>query len=142
MHNKPLISRNGNKYEVRGLTIPEALATLQEKVRFIDIREEEDFSLTTADHPYVENIPLLVLLEQMETLDKGDTFLFVDMDGTMAWKAANMLLYNDFSQVYYIAGGILQWKSAGQPIKGRIPDLMSQCGDEGGCGGCSCGSEC
>ncbi len=139
METKTLISRNGVKYQVKGITVQEAQGLLQESVVFIDVRESKDFSLASIDHPGLQNIPLLTLLDKMELLDRNHKYLIADMDGTIAWKAANMLLYNDFSDVRFIAGGLLQWKSSGQPIKGRLADLLSNCNDGSSCGGCSCG---
>lgn len=134
-----MLSKEKQPYEVRGVTVDEALQLLSGSVRFIDVRSHDDFHLTAIDHPLIENIELLQLLDQLEQLDKETGYLFTDMDGTLAWKAANMLLYNDFRQVWFLAGGVLQWKSAGQLLKGEVPELMNSCGDHSSCGGCSCG---
>lgn len=139
MDSKRLITRSGTPYEVRGLTVDEALQVLEGGAKLIDVRSADDYLLTAIDHPSVENIPMLELLEKMETLDKQCGYLFTDMDGNLAWKAANMLLYNDFKEVWFVAGGVLQWKSAGLALKGKVPDLMNSCGDHSSCGGCSCG---
>lgn len=139
MENRMLISRGGVTYQVNGITVQKAQDLLQGPVVFIDVREPKDYTLAAIDNPELQNIPLLELLKKLESLDKNQKYLIVDMDGTLAWKAANMLLYNDFIDVSYIAGGLLQWKSSGQPIKGRLADLLSNCNDGSLCGGCSCG---
>jgi len=141
MEAKPLISRSGSTYQVLGITVDEAVALLHNDCRFVDVRDRNEFKMTAADDPSIENIPLLELLNQLQTLDKRKGYLFIDMDGTLAWKAANMLLYNDFDQAVFLAGGLLQWKSAGHPVQGRVPDIIRECG-ENSCGGCSCTSGC
>ena len=141
MQAKPLISRSGSTYEVLGITVDEAVTLLQNEIRFVDVRDRKDFEMTAVDFPGIENIPLLDLLHQLDTLDKRASYLFIDMDGTLAWKATNMLLYNDFDQAVFLAGGLLQWKSAGHPVQGRIPDIIRECG-ENSCSGCSCTSGC
>ncbi|PKP21045.1 MAG: hypothetical protein CVU06_10240 [Bacteroidetes bacterium HGW-Bacteroidetes-22] len=139
METKMLISRKGVAYQVEGITVPEVLDLLREPVNFIDVREPKDYSLAAVDHPALQNTPILTLLEKLESFDRDQKYLIVDMDGTLAWKAANMLLYNDFRDVHFIAGGMIQWKNSGQPIKGRLADLLSDCNDGSSCGGCSCG---
>ncbi|HML86330.1 MAG TPA: hypothetical protein PKE52_14335 [Bacteroidales bacterium] len=133
----------GVEYSINSVTVKQALELLDRGARMIDVRSLEDSSKTTFGHCSLERIPILDLLDLMECdkLDRDGLWIIVDMDGELARKGANMLLYNDFKSVCYLAGGLLQWGLEGQALSGTIPELQRLHG-ENSCCSCSCHGNC
>lgn len=136
-------SRTGVEYTLTAVTVKQALELLETGASIIDVRTIDESAKSTFNHNSLERIPILDLLDLVEqdTLDKEHTWVIADMDSELARKGANMLLYNDFKSVYYLAGGLLQWATEGHALTGSIPDMERVHGTNSCCS-CSCHGNC
>ncbi len=143
--------------EILKLQPAEAYQKISEGAVFIDIIDEEGFSVVTYDGIETTQVTLLQLLEKLQWLDKAPTYITGGYDETSGFKAANLLFHQGFENVGYIAGGVQAWFQEGFQVKynvnggcdtgdcstGSCSSGSCGTGDEeesfGGCGGCSCG---
>ncbi|HPF63722.1 rhodanese-like domain-containing protein [Lentimicrobium sp.] len=139
--------------EILKLQPAEAYEKLSEGAVFIDIIDEEGFSVVAYDGVESTQVTLLQLLEKLQWMEKGPFYITGGFDEATGFKAANLLHHQGFENVGYIAGGVQAWFQDGYPVKYNVNggcgtgDCSSgSCGtgfDEedgtGGCGGCSCG---
>ncbi len=143
--------------EILKLQPAEAFQKISEGAVFIDIIDEDGFSVVTYDGIVTTQVTLLQLLEKLQWLDKAPTYITGGYDETSGFKAANLLFHQGFENVGYIAGGVQAWFQEGFQVKynvnggcetgdcstGSCSSGSCGSGDEeesfGGCGGCSCG---
>lgn len=143
--------------EILKLEPAEAYQKISEGAVFIDIIDEDGFSVVTYDGIETTQVTLLQLLEKLHWLDKAPTYITGGYDETSGFKAANLLFHQGFENVGYIAGGVQAWFQEGFQVKYNVSGgcetgdcstgscSSGSCGsgdDEesfGGCGGCSCG---
>lgn len=139
--------------EILKLQPAEAYQKVSEGAVFIDIIDEEGFSVVAYDGVESTQVTLLQLLEKLQWMEKGPYYIAGGFDEATGFKAANLLHHQGFENVGYIAGGVQAWFQDGFPVKYNVNggcgtgDCSSgSCGtgfDEedgmGGCGGCSCG---
>jgi len=143
--------------EILKLQPAEAFQKISEGAVFIDIIDEDGFSVVTYDGIVTTQVTLLQLLEKLQWLDKAPTYITGGYDETSGFKAANLLFHQGFENVGYIAGGVQAWFQEGFQVKYNVNGgcetgdcstgscSSGSCGsvDEeesfGGCGGCSCG---
>lgn len=104
---------------------------------FIDVRTEDGSEAVLFDCISFEQLSLLDLLENIETLPKNRLIITADFDGSEAYKAANLLINNGFENVKFLDGGMLAWKKSGLPLKFNISGECSH--ETNTCGGCECG---
>ena len=143
--------------EIMKLQPAEANQKIIEGAVFLDIIDEEGYSVVTFDGIESTQVTLLQLLEKIQWLDKAPTYITGGYDEASGFKAANLLYHQGFESVGYVAGGVQAWFQDGFAVKYNVNggcgtgscDTGScdtgSCGtgeeDEsyGGCGGCSCG---
>lgn len=137
------ISRTGTEYTLTTVTVKQALDLLEKGATLVDVRSLDESGKASFGHNSLERIPILDLLDLVEhdKLDKEHTWIIADMDSELARKGANMLLYNDFKSVCYLAGGLLQWATEGHELTGSIPDMERVHGTNSCCS-CSCHGSC
>ncbi len=144
--------------EILKLQPAEAYQKVTEGAVFLDIIDEEGYSVVVYDGIETTQVTLLQLLEKLQWLDKQPTYIAGGYDETSGFKAANLLHHQGFEQVGYVAGGVQAWFQDGFQVKynvyggcstgscdtgscstGSCGTGMSDEEDFGGCGGCSCG---
>lgn len=145
--------------EILKLQPAEANQKITEGAIFIDIIDEEGFSVVAYDGIVSTQVTLLQLLEKQQWMDKGPTYITGGYDEPSGFKAANLLHQQGFENVGYVAGGVQAWFQDGFQVKYNVSggcgsggcetDSCStgSCGtsnddddySSGGCGGCSCG---
>jgi len=139
--------------EILKLQPSEAYQKIEDGAVFIEIIDEEGYSVVAFDGIPTTQVTLLQLLEKIQWLDKSPTYITGGYDETSGFKAANLLYHQGFENVGYIAGGVQAWFQEGFQVKYNV---NGGCGtgncdtgscntgtDEddfgGSCGGCSCG---
>jgi len=140
--------------EIIKLQPSEAFQKIQDGAIFIDIIDEEGFSVVAYDGIESTQVTLLQLLEKIQWLDKAPTYITGGYDDASGFKAANLLFHQGFENVGYVAGGVQAWFQDGFQVKYNVSggcstgscSTSSSCDtgfeDEesmGGCSGCSCG---
>jgi rhodanese-related sulfurtransferase len=139
--------------EILKLQPSEAFQKIQDGAVFIDIIDEEGFSVVAYDGIETTQVTLLQLLEKIQWLDKVPTYITGGYDEASGFKAANLLFHQGFENVGYVAGGVQAWFQDGFQVKYNVSGgcstgscSTSSCDtgfdDEesmGGCSGCSCG---
>ncbi|MDD2278244.1 MAG: rhodanese-like domain-containing protein [Bacteroidales bacterium] len=119
-------------------------AVANENALLIDVREPEELEIIHFDDT-VEfvHIPLLSLPLRLEELPKDRPLIIVCNDGIRSVKAANLLRYQGYSNIFNLDGGIVQWFRDGLSLVLREDyandEAENGCGSSSGCGGCSCG---
>lgn len=77
------------------------------KVEVIDVRTPEEYQ---GGHiPDSKLMPLQVLEGMLEELDPEKTYLIVCRSGNRSVEASNILIANDFKNVYNMTGGMNEW---------------------------------
>lgn len=137
--------------EIIKLQPTEAYEKINEGAIFLDIIDEEGYSVVAYDGIESSQVTLLQLLEKLQWLDKEPLYITGGYDDASGFKAANLLHHQGFDNVGYVAGGVQAWFQEGYKVKYNVNADSGSCGtgscgtgmeDEesgGGCGGCSCG---
>ena len=139
--------------EIIKLQPTEAYQKINEGAIFLDIIDEEGYSVVAYDGFETTQVTLLQLLEKLQWLDKDPMYITGGYDEASGFKAANLLYHQGFENVGYVAGGVQAWFQEGYQVKYNDNAGSGSCGtggcgsesemeDEGhhgGCGGCSCG---
>lgn len=122
----------------------EAFKKMNEGAIFLDIIDEEGFSVVAYDGIETTQVTLLQLLEKLQWLDKAPVYIAGGYDEASGFKAANLLYHQGFENVGYVAGGVQAWFQEGFLVKYNVNHGCSSgsC-DTGGCssGSCSTGYE-
>lgn len=144
--------------EIVKLQPAEAYKQINDGAIFLDIIDEDGFSVVAYDGIDSTQVTLLQLLEKIQWMDKAPSYIAGGYDEASGFKAANMLHHQGFENVGYVSGGVQAWFQEGFQVKYNVSggcgtgscetDSCSSgscgTGDEdedsfGGCGGCSCG---
>lgn len=83
-------------------------------IELIDIRD-------TGEHdqgaiPGSENVPVHILPEKIEELDKSKTFIFYCQVGVRSAQICGWMLENGFKHVHNLRGGICAWRQSGLQV--------------------------
>jgi rhodanese-related sulfurtransferase len=111
-----------------------------DKVFFIDVREEEEFRREYFDFDNVFFHPMSLIMDRLQYIPKNIPLVIVCNEGVRSTKVANLLRINGFEEVANLDGGIYSWKEAGFPmVESGLNDI--ECGTES-CNTNSCGCGC
>ncbi|HUW05103.1 MAG TPA: rhodanese-like domain-containing protein [Williamwhitmania sp.] len=97
----------------------------------LDIREPEEMEIICFDISGTINIPISTIADSFTQLPKDKLIIVASNSGTRGAKVANLLLYQGYTQVLNLDGGISQWH------KDKLSVLIN--GTKFSPGGCSCG---
>lgn len=137
--------------EIIKLQPTEAYQKINEGAIFLDIIDEEGYSVVAYDGIASTQVTLLQLLEKLQWMDKEPMYITGGYDEASGFKAANLLFHQGFEKVGYVAGGVQAWFQEGYQVKYNVNAEGGSCGtgscgsgmeeeeSSGGCGGCSCG---
>jgi len=88
----------------------------------LDVRNQSEY-----DSGHIRNarlIPLWNLNNSLNELNKNDTVLVYCKLGGRSARASEILVYNNFSYVYNMLGGITNWISAGYVVYVKYPSIQ------------------
>lgn len=127
---------------VKHIPVEEAYVLISEnKVFFIDVREESEYKHEYLDFENVFLHPVSVIMERLAYIPKETPLIIVCNEGIRSVKVANLLRLQGFDKVANLDGGLEAWAEKGLPI---VHNSSSGCEEEdeedcsSGCGGC-CG---
>lgn len=97
------------------VTVDEAYEMInQQEVVLLDVRTQEEYD---AGHiPDALLIPLSELELRLDELNPTDHILIYCRSGIRSAEAASILVANDFTHVYNMVGGILEWQAQDFPV--------------------------
>ncbi len=121
-----------------GLTVRQAAGMLNAGAVIVDIRENCAFNLLTFDSGTVINIPSNNLVSLKHMLPPSADIILADLDGSTCIKVFDQYRALASGKIYWMAGGLLQWKNEGFPVKGTLHDTMNAWGEDS----CQCYSCC
>lgn len=96
---------------------PAELQQVLSKVKLIDVRQPEEFVGELGHVPGSELIVLDVLPDQLSTLPKDQTVVFICRSGARSARATAFALMNGYSHVYNMHGGMILWNNLLLPVE-------------------------
>jgi rhodanese-related sulfurtransferase len=99
----------------------------------VDVRELAEVAQVAFDVPGVLLMPLSELEQRFAELPRDRDLVLVCQVGERSLKASYFLMYQGYTRVANMEGGILKWARKGFPIKGMQPAPTAAAG--GCCGG-------
>lgn len=96
---------------------PAELEQVKAKVKMIDVRQPEEFVGELGHIAGAELMVLNTLPEQLNTLPKDQTIVFVCRSGARSANAAAYALMNGWTHVYNMKGGMLLWNDLQLPVE-------------------------
>lgn len=91
---------------------------LAEGALLVDVRELTEVAQLAFDVPGVVLMPLSELEQRFAELPRDQELVLVCQVGQRSLKATYFLMYQGYTRVANMQGGILKWASKGFPIKG------------------------
>lgn len=94
---------------------------LAEGALLVDVRELSEVAQTAFDLPGVLLLPLSELQERHGELPRDRVLVLASQGDERSLKATYFLMYQGFTQVAHMQGGLEKWARKGFPIRGAIP---------------------
>ena len=94
---------------------------LTEGALLVDVRELSEVAQTAFDLPGVLLLPLSELQERHGELPRDRVLVLASQGDERSLKATYFLMYQGFTQVAHMQGGLEKWARKGFPIRGAIP---------------------
>jgi rhodanese-related sulfurtransferase len=112
----PLFARSTpNPAGYRDIALADARPHLA-AVRFIDVREPDEWNGPLGHADGAELVPLATVLDAAAGWDKAATYVLVCRSGMRSGRAAAALAQAGFTTVYNLTGGMMGWTDAGLPV--------------------------
>jgi rhodanese-related sulfurtransferase len=100
---------------------------LAEGAVMVDVRELSEVAQVAFDVPGVVLMPLSELEQRHAELPHDRDLVLVCQVGQRSLKAAYFLMYQGYTRVANMDGGLLKWASKGFPIKGGAVTSLAAC---------------
>ncbi len=94
---------------------------LGEGAVLVDVRELSEVAQTAFDVPGVVLLPLSELQQRHGELPRDRLLVLASQGDERSLKATYFLMYQGFTQVAHMQGGLEKWARRGFPIRGAIP---------------------
>ena len=94
---------------------------LGEGAVLVDVRELSEVAQTAFDVPGVVLLPLSELQQRHGELPRDRMLVLASQGDERSLKATYFLMYQGFTQVAHMQGGLEKWARKGFPIRGAIP---------------------
>lgn len=101
----------------REIEVAELFNMLEEdknKIKLIDIRDTVEYDQGAI--PGAKNLPVHILPEKMNELDKNKTLIFYCQVGIRSAQICAWFLENGFKHVHNLRGGIQAWRQSGLQV--------------------------
>lgn len=85
----------------------------------VDVRERAEIERLAFDVPGIVNLPLSEFEQHFAELPRDRDLVLVCQSGPRSLKATYFLMYQGYSQVANMEGGIVKWMSKGFPVVGQ-----------------------
>jgi rhodanese-related sulfurtransferase len=100
----------------------------------VDVRELAEVAQVAFDVPGVLLLPLSEFEQRFAELPRDRDLVLVCQVGERSLKATYFLMYQGYTRVANMEGGLLKWARKGFPIKGVRPDPAASAMTSGCCG--------
>jgi rhodanese-related sulfurtransferase len=107
---------------------------IAEGALLVDVRELAEVAQVAFDVPGVLLLPLSEFEQRFAELPRDRDLVLVCQDAERSLKATYFLMYQGYSRVANLEGGLLKWARKGYPIKGAQPDPAAGAMTNGCCG--------
>lgn len=101
----------------------------------VDVRERPEVAQVAFDVPDIVVMPLSEFEQRFEELPRDRELVMVCQSGPRSLKATYFLMYQGYTRVANMEGGLVKWASKGFPIRGTRAAAPAAAG--GCCGGSS-----
>lgn len=98
---------------------PKELWEKREQVVIVDVRRPDEFTGELGHVPGSQLMVLDVLPQQIETLPKDKTVVFVCRSGNRSGRATAFAKSQGFTSVFNMKGGMLLWNELGLKVESR-----------------------
>lgn len=89
------------------------LNQISDSILIIDVRTPEEFASGHIENSININMQSVDFMEQIATLEKGQSVYLYCKKGGRSNRAARMIQEMEFKNIYDLKGGILQWEKEG-----------------------------
>ena len=107
---------------------------IAEGALLVDVRELAEVAQVAFDVPGVLLLPLSEFEQRFAELPRDRDLVLVCQVGERSLKATYFLMYQGYTRVANMEGGLLRWARKGFPIKGAQPDPAASVMTSGCCG--------
>jgi rhodanese-related sulfurtransferase len=107
---------------------------IAEGALLVDVRELAEVAQVAFDVPGVLLLPLSEFEQRFAELPRDRDLVLVCQVGERSLKATYFLMYQGYTRVANMEGGLLKWARKGVPIKGAQPDPAAGAMASGCCG--------
>ncbi len=123
--------------EVKHILVKDAYELISnDKVFFIDVREETEFSLEFLDFDNMLFHPMSEIMDRLQHISQEIPIVVVCKEGIRSTKVANVLNIQGYPTVASLDGGIDEWKRQG--LSNVVENFNAPSCDPNSCGcGCS-----
>jgi rhodanese-related sulfurtransferase len=115
---------------IRNFTPLETYELCQQGAVLIDVREDYLSAFKKFSVPVFFEIPLSQLETHLSDFNAEDIYIFADSAGIRSKEAVIILMNAGFTNVFNLAGGIVDWEKANVPLIVDKTEMMS--------GSCAC----
>lgn len=115
---------------IKNMTPQAALQLCTEGAVMIDVRENYLNSYKKFAVPVIFEIPLPILEQHIADFNHEDIYIFADSAGIRSKEAVQIMQKAGFSNVYNLAGGLVDWERQNLPLVTDISEMLS--------GSCAC----
>ncbi len=98
---------------------PKELFEKRAQVKIIDVRRPDEYTGELGHVPGAELMVLDNLPQEISTLPKDQTVVFVCRSGGRSGRATAFAKENGYTQVYNMKGGMLLWNQLNLAVEGR-----------------------
>lgn len=98
---------------------PKELWEKREQVVIVDVRRPDEYTGELGHVPGSQLMVLDVLPQQIDTLPKDRTVVFVCRSGNRSGRATAFAKAQGFTSVFNMKGGMLLWNELGLKVEGR-----------------------
>lgn len=106
---------------------------LEEGAILIDVRERNEVSAISIDHPAMLNIPLTEFENRYNEIPKDKTIVMVCKVGERSLRTTYFLMNQGYENVFNMSGGIVKWVNKDFPFigdKSTLETPVSCCGSD------------
>jgi rhodanese-related sulfurtransferase len=102
--------------EAISVGVDEVLAMLEETGKYflLDVRSKEEYDAGHIDSATL--IPVTEIEKRISEIPAGKPIIVYCLSGIRSLRAAGILVKNNFSPVYNMAGGLTEWDKKGYPV--------------------------
>jgi hydroxyacylglutathione hydrolase len=98
---------------------PEEVFSLKDQVRLVDVRRPDEYEGELGHAPGAQLMTLDTLPENISSLPKDETIVFICRSGGRSGRATGFALEKGFTKVYNMKGGMIAWNEKGLETEGK-----------------------